>query len=88
MVGDLRLPTATAGANQTGATKSERQKRAAEAIEEYRTGRLSQRQVGEMLGLDYWQTERFLTERKVPLNYSLGDLQADSATLNEVLGRL
>ena len=39
------------------------------------------------LTLDYWQTEHFLTERKVPLNYSLGDLQADSATLNEVLGR-
>ena len=40
-----------------------------------------------MLGLDYWQTERFLTERNVPLNYSLGDLQADRATLDEVLGR-
>ena len=24
------------------------------AIEEYRAGRLSHRQVGEMLGLDYW----------------------------------
>jgi hypothetical protein len=27
------------------------------AIENYRAGRLSQRQVGEMLGLNYWQTE-------------------------------
>ena len=76
-------------AHAFGAAPEARAQRLTEdaAIEEYRTGRLSQRQVGEMLGLDYWQTERFLTERKVPLNYSLGDLQADSATLNEVLGR-
>ena len=33
------------------------------------------------------QMTRFLAERNVPLNYSLGDLQADQATLNEVLGR-
>ena len=57
------------------------------AIEEYRAGRISQRQVGEMLGLDYWLTERFLTEHKVPLNYSLADLEADRATLDGVLGR-
>jgi predicted HTH domain antitoxin len=70
-----------------GATPEARSRRLAEdaAIEEYRAGRLSQRQVGEMLGLDYWQTERFLSDRKVSLNYSLGDLQADRATLDEVL---
>ena len=38
-----------------------------------------------MLGLDYWQTERLLAERRVSLNYSLDDLQADRATLNEIL---
>lgn len=57
------------------------------AIEGYRTGRLSQRQVGEMLGLDYWQTEAFLSQRGVPLNYSAADLEADSATLNKILAR-
>ena len=41
------------------------------AIEGYRAGHLSHRQVGEMLSLDYWQTEAFLKERNVPLNYSL-----------------
>ena len=72
-----------------GATPEARAQRLTEdaAIEEYRAGRLSQRQVGEMLGLDYWQTERFLTDRNVALNYSPGDLQADRVTLNEVLGR-
>ena len=57
------------------------------AIEGYRAGRLSQRQVGDMLGLDYWQTETFLSERAVPLNYSAADLAADSATLEKILAR-
>ena len=55
------------------------------AIEGYRAGRLSQRQVGEMLGLDYWQTESFLSQRGVPLNYSPADLETDSATLDKIL---
>lgn len=83
----IKLPEALARA--FGATPEARSQRLTEdvAIEEYRAGRLSQRQVGELLGLDYWQTERFLTERKVALNYSLDDLQADRATLDEVLPR-
>ena len=55
------------------------------AIERYRAGRLSHRQVGEALGLDYWQTETFLKEREVPLNYSATDLEADTATLEKIL---
>lgn len=57
------------------------------AIEGYRAGRLSQRQVGAMLGLDYWQTEAFLTARGVSLNYSAADLAADNATLEKILSR-
>ena len=57
------------------------------AIEGYRAGRLTQRQVGAMLGLDYWQTEAFLNERAVPLNYSATDLAADNATLEKILSR-
>ncbi|MEI8042122.1 MAG: UPF0175 family protein [Verrucomicrobiota bacterium] len=48
-------------------------------------GRLTQRQVGAMLGLDYWQTETFLNERAVPLNYSAADLAADHATLERII---
>lgn len=40
-----------------------------------------------MLGLDYWQTETFLNERAVPLNYSAADLAADNATLEKILAR-
>jgi hypothetical protein len=52
------------------------------AIEGYRTGRLSHRQFGQMLGLDYWQSEAFLKERGVLLNYTAADLEADSRTFN------
>ena len=71
-----------------GATPEARSQRLAEdaAVEEYRAGRLSHRQVGEMLGLDYWQTDRFLTERRVPVNYGVGELDADLVTLKEILG--
>ncbi len=55
------------------------------AIEGYRAGRLSHRQVGELLGLDYWQAEAFLKGRGVPLNYSAADLEADKATLEKIL---
>jgi len=55
------------------------------AIDLYRAGRLSHRQVGEALSLDYWQTETFLTERGVALNYSATDLETDAATLQKIL---
>jgi predicted HTH domain antitoxin len=55
------------------------------AIEGYCAERLSHRQVGEMLGLDYWRTETFLRERGVPVNYSAADLEADHATLDKIL---
>ncbi len=55
------------------------------AIESYRAGRLSHRQFGKMLGMDYWQTETFLKERGVPLNYSAADLESDNATLAKIL---
>ncbi|HTB85862.1 MAG TPA: UPF0175 family protein [Candidatus Sulfotelmatobacter sp.] len=57
------------------------------AVEGYRAGRLTHRQVGAMLGLDYWQTETFLNERAVKLNYSSADLAADNATLEKILAR-
>jgi len=57
------------------------------AIEGYRAGRLTQRQVGAMLGLDYWETETFLNRRNVKLNYSAADLAADTVTLDKILTR-
>lgn len=51
------------------------------AIESYREGRLTQRQLGQVLGMDYWQVEQFLAARGVPLNYTSSDLEADAAAL-------
>ena len=56
-------------------------------VERYRVGRLSHRQVGEVLGLDYWQVETFLKERGLPLNYSAEDLEADRAALGKLFTR-
>ena len=56
------------------------------AIQAYQAGRISHRQVGEMLGLDYWQAEAFLRERAVPIKYSAMDLEADNAALDKILG--
>jgi len=56
-------------------------------IERYRAGRLSHRQVGEVLGLDYWQTESFLKTRGVMLNYSTDDLEADKAAFEKIFPR-
>jgi predicted HTH domain antitoxin len=83
----VKLPDTLA--QSFGDTPDRRSRRLLETvlIEEYRAGRLSQRQVGEALGLDYWQTEAFLAGHHVPLNYSLADLELDRATLDEVLGR-
>jgi predicted HTH domain antitoxin len=55
------------------------------AIEGYRAGRLSHRQLGEMLSMDYWQTEIFLSDHGVPVNYSAADLEADSVTLSRIV---
>ena len=56
-------------------------------IERYRAGRLSHRQVGEVLGLDYWQVETFLTERGVLLNYSAEDQESDRKALKTIFLR-
>ncbi|MCI0538274.1 MAG: UPF0175 family protein [Verrucomicrobiales bacterium] len=81
----VKLPDPLAA--QLGETAEARSRRVLEntAIVEYAAGRLSQRQVGELLGLDYWQTDELLRARGVPLNYSLADLEADRATLNDML---
>lgn len=57
------------------------------AIERYRAVCISHRQAGEILGLDYWQTEAFLDERGVPVNYSVADLDADNATFDKIFER-
>ncbi len=85
----VTLEMSDAAARQWGDTPSAVGRHVLEdaAIERYREGRLSQRQVGDLLGFDYWQTETFLKQRGVPLNYSPADLDADRATLDKILAQ-
>jgi hypothetical protein len=46
----------------------------------FRCGRLSRFAVGQLLGLDRWQTEEFLAARGAIRPYDLADLEVDRAT--------
>jgi hypothetical protein len=51
------------------------------AAESYRAQRLSRRQLSQLLGLDYWQTEAFLTQHEARRPFTLADLQIDRQSL-------
>lgn len=52
------------------------------ALEAYRDGHFSARQVGELLGLDFWRAEAFLREHWAYLEYDEEDLARDEAALD------
>ncbi len=54
------------------------------AAEAYRTGKLSRNEIGLLLGLDYWQTESFLSAHEAKRPYSLEDLEIDRQSLAEL----
>lgn len=64
--------------------ENERATLEASAAEAYLDGRISRRQLSELLGLDYWQTEEFLTARDAKRVYSMADLESDRASLRKV----
>ncbi len=55
------------------------------AVEGYRREALSQRQVGELLGLNFWETESFLKSREAYLHYTIEDLDEDLQALERVM---
>ncbi|MDX2148720.1 MAG: UPF0175 family protein [Planctomycetota bacterium] len=58
------------------------------AIEGYRSRKLSAAEVGRLLGLeDRWAVNQWLADRKVPLNYTLQELESDRQTHDRVLGK-
>lgn len=54
-------------------------------IEAYRRGFVSVGRLAEMLGMGVIEADRWLAERKIPINYSRSDLEADSQTLRTLL---
>jgi len=51
------------------------------AAEGYRTHKLSRHQVRQLLGLDYWQTDEFLTRHEATRPFTLADLEIDRQSL-------
>jgi hypothetical protein len=51
------------------------------AAESYRSHKLSRHQVGQLLGLDYWQTDECLTRQEAKRPYTLADLEIDRQSL-------
>lgn len=54
------------------------------ALEGYRRVALTQGQVGEMLGLSFWQTEEFLRAHGAFLHYDMEDFKKDLQALEQV----
>jgi predicted HTH domain antitoxin len=56
-------------------------------IEAYRQRLISRRRVGEFLGLDFEETERFFQERGIPYNYAAEDFEQDGKTLEQLFAK-
>lgn len=57
------------------------------ALEAYREGRITTFQLRELLGLSRMEIDGFLKERGVYLDYTIDDLEQDSAVFEELLKR-
>lgn len=56
------------------------------ALEGYRAGKFGSATVGRLLGhTSRWDTEQWLAEHSVPVNYSPEDLEADRDTIARLL---
>ncbi len=51
------------------------------ALEGYRDGTLTRDEVGDVLGLSFWETEAFLKNRQAYLAYAEEDLEQDRCDL-------
>jgi predicted HTH domain antitoxin len=81
----IELPETIAAQLQTSWGDLSRRALESLAVEAYRAEFLTQPQVGEMLGLDFWETEHFLKERRASLHYDEDDFEQDRLTHERVL---
>jgi predicted HTH domain antitoxin len=51
------------------------------ALEGYRSGELSRGQIGEMLGIGYFETEQFLADHRAMIKYTVEELEQGSENL-------
>ncbi len=69
-------------------TPAERPRRVRDAVvaEAYRDGALTRGQVGEILGMDFYETEAWLRRKQLPCGYDVDDLAQDRQALARLLG--
>lgn len=53
-------------------------------LEGYRDATLTRDQVGQALGLSFWESESFLEQRQVWLDYTAADLDEDRSDIDAV----
>lgn len=63
------------------ASEMPRQVLEAFAAEAYRAQKVSRHQLSQILGLEYWETEEFLTRHEARRPFTLADLQIDRQSL-------
>lgn len=81
----LTIPDIIARSLRLLDTGRERRVLEALALEGYRSGDLSRGQVGDMLGMDYWQTEGFLKLHGADYGLDEHDLAEDRQKLDQLL---
>jgi Uncharacterised protein family (UPF0175) len=82
----LQIPDFVAASLHLMESGRERRVMEALALEGYRSGDLSRGQLGEMLGMGYWDTEAFLKQHGAVYGLTENDLEQDRHKLDELLG--
>lgn len=83
----IDIPEAIARQIEQLGGSAERELLEAFILEEYRRERLSRGRVGELLGLDFWETEKFLKEHDAYLHIDVQDLEHDTESLGKLLSQ-
>jgi predicted HTH domain antitoxin len=84
----LELPKGIANTLAAGWSDVPRKTLEALAVQAYKDGILSRGQVGEMLSMNFWETEAFLKERGALLHYDEKDLEEDHETHQRLFSQI
>ena len=83
----LEMPDSIARKLHLDGPDSERRALEMIALEGYRSGEVSRRQVGEILGFDFFATEQFLKAHNAVIELSVDEFREDAASLERLLAQ-
>ncbi len=81
----INIPDEVARSLSLDNTSGERAVLESLAVEGYRQRRMSRREVGELLGLNYYETETFLQDHDLDLGLTVEDVEQDRRNLDRLL---